>query len=422
MGSPEELRKPLEINFVEKRERPLEGKIALITGSSRDIGAGIAVALAIEGVSVIGNYREKERRASDVNLAVRSKGGRIESVRADITNPDEREKLGLVLNESFGGKLDYLILNTSGNQQTARQVCVEANNGLADEFLSRMNEGGKIVLMQSIPARFAAQLRGLGKMPEFYDPIADAKHEGEQSLRKRIPEFREKGVSLIVVCPPEVSDSSNMRVFQRRDKSISEKHAEISDMLGVPKTVTINDVGQKVSELLKRKVLPRGYVELFGNILDARSILSQWYGDNAIFVDTLEITDEKHGVGRMIVAKEYARGHFNERVGEEVLPGHLMYEASAQTLGLIALGGKVVGDSIPMLQGVNGPIKYGKVARPGEGLKIHGEIVELASRGTKIGFVGNIIIKNMREEMVAEISGLKAVVVDKDIARRALRG
>lgn len=415
MRSPEELRRLSETSFTETRERPLEGKVALITGSSRDIGAGIAIALAREGVQIIGNYREKGKRAEEVRQAIEKIGVYADFVQADITVPQDRERFGKALDESFGVKLDYLILNTSGNRETARQVCVEANSALVHEFLPRMNEGGKIILMQSVAGHLASQLRGLNKIPSFYDPIAEAKYEGEQLLRLRIPEFQEKNVSFILICPPEVEDTSNMRIFKRLDKSVSEKHAEISDMLGVPKTVTVRDVGQKVADLLKRKDLPMGYVELFSNVLDARSILSEWYGDNAIFVDTLEMVDENHGIGRMIIAKEYTRGHFNDKVGEEVMPGHLMAEAAAQTLGLVYLGGKADVNSMPLLEGYT--INLTKVAKPGDGLKIYPEITERTRRG----FVGNANIVDMKDEKVAEVSGLKAVVVGKDIARRLLR-
>jgi 3-oxoacyl-[acyl-carrier protein] reductase len=415
MSSPESIKPPfLRENSLENRERLLSGKVALVTGGSRDIGAGITTVLALEGVQVLGSYREKERRISEVNLAIRRSGGRVVSAQADITIPQDREKLHNALEGSFGKRLDYLILNTSGNQQTARQVCVEANSVLVDEFLPNMNEDGRIVLMQSVAGHLAPQLRGLDKIPEFYEEIAAAKYEGEQRLRSRTKEIEEKGVSLVVVCPPEVEDTSNARLFRRQDSKMSEKQAEISEIFGIQSAVTTRDVGRKIAELLKRKDLLSGYVELFGNVLDARSIMSQWYGDNAILVDTLEIADENHGTGRMIVAKDYTRGHFNEKVGMEVLPGHIMIESAAQTLGLIALNGKVDDNSIPLFQEVNA--KFLKSVRPGEGLKISAEVTERTRRG----FTGNVEIVKINDEKVAEISGLKAMIVSKDIAMRLL--
>jgi NAD(P)-dependent dehydrogenase (short-subunit alcohol dehydrogenase family) len=98
---------------IENKERPLAGKTALITGSSRDIGAEIAKALAKEGVNIIGNYREKQKRAGGVQQAISALGVKSEFVQADITVEGDRKKLKDTLLNSFGGKLDFLILNAS---------------------------------------------------------------------------------------------------------------------------------------------------------------------------------------------------------------------------------------------------------------------------------------------------------------------
>ncbi len=248
------------------KEIDLSGKVALITGSSRDIGAEIAIALAGKGVNIVGNYREKQKRANDVQGILNSFGVKSEFVQADITIENDRKKLYETVKNSFGGKLDCLVLNASGK---STDVNVTAANALIDKFLPFMPIGSTIVLMQSIPGHFETQLDGLYVNPEFYRPIAKAKHAGEQSIRSRMKEFKEKGVNFIVICPPEVSDTSNMKVFTRYDPLISKKFTEISNMLGLPITVTKKQVGEKIAELLKRKDLPMGYVEFFGNTIDA---------------------------------------------------------------------------------------------------------------------------------------------------------
>jgi len=257
-------RQPAGQGNLENRERPLVGKVALITGSSRDIGAEIAKALAIEGVNIVGNYRNKNRRADEVQETIRSFGVTSEFVQADITNKDDRKKLIETAENLFGGKLDILVLNASG---PSRDINVTAANSLVDMFLPIMPRGSTIVLMQSVPGHFEPQLNELNVIPEFYRPIAKAKYEGEESLRSRLEEFKENGISFIVVCPPEVADTANMKVFKYRYGAlISNKQAKISGMLGLPSAVTKEQVGKKVAELLKRKDLPMGYVEFFGLI------------------------------------------------------------------------------------------------------------------------------------------------------------
>lgn len=401
-----------EVQPTENRERQLAGKIALITGSSRDIGASIAITLAKEGVNIIGNYREKKKRADAVENQISRLGFRSEFVEADITDEQDREKLKKTV-ESFGGNLDFLVLNASGKTADTN---VTAANALVDILLPEMKKGGKIVLMQSVPGHFQRELSNLrGIMPDFYIPIALSKYEGEQSLKTRIKEFDKKGISLIVVCPPEVSDTFNMRLFQRMDPQVSAKHARISDLLGISRTVTKDEVSKKVAELLKREDLPIGHVELFGNTIDARSILSLWYGYDAIFVDTLEQIDETKGIGRLIISMSHTLGHFKKDVGIYLFPGHLMIEACAQTLGLIALRGKIAQESMPIFHGVE-RIKFLKTAKPGDVLQIHGEISESSKRG----FSGNAKILNQRNLEIAVINGIRASILKFEVAKRIL--
>lgn len=399
-------------NIPENRERPLAGKVALITGASRDIGAETAKALGQEGINIVGCYREKAKRADQIQNTLNFLGIKSEFVQADITIESDRTKLGEAVGK-LGGKLDFLVLNASG---VSTDINVIAANALIDQFLPIMSKDSTIVLMQSVPGHFEPQLEELYVTPEFYRPIAKAKYAGEQSVRARINEFKEKDINFIVICPPEVPDTNNMKVFARFDPDISKKHTDISNMLGLPTTTTKEVIGKKIVELLKRKDLPMGYTELFSNTIDARGILSAWYGDEATFVDTLEILDEKSGIGRLIITKEHTRGHFNDQVGIFVLPGHKMIEASAQVLGILALGGKITNDTMPLFQEIKGPVKFLKTVFPSDILRIQATIVET----TKRGFIGNVRILNQKEEAVTEINGLEAIIVRKEVAKRLM--
>ena len=63
----------------------LKGRIALVTGGSRGIGAAVALALAGAGAAVAVNYRERAAEADAVVAAIKSKGGRAIAVTADVS-------------------------------------------------------------------------------------------------------------------------------------------------------------------------------------------------------------------------------------------------------------------------------------------------------------------------------------------------
>lgn len=244
---------------LENRERPLAGKVALITGSSRGIGAAIALKLAEEGVNIIENHREKQKRADVVLSEINPLGIKTISVQADITNADERKKLEEAVVNSFDGRLDFLVLNASGPE---RDINVTAANALVDIFLPALSRNkGTIILLQSVPGHFQDKIES-SIMPEKYAPVAKAKFEGEQSLRKRMREFEEKNVSFIVICPPLVDNTSAPAYFERSDPHFKEKNAKISEIYGLPETVTKEEVGAKVAEVLK-KGFPTGHTEFF---------------------------------------------------------------------------------------------------------------------------------------------------------------
>ena len=88
----------------------LDGKVALVTGASRGVGAAIAKVLADEGAAVVVNYRKSEELAEEVAGSIRGRGGRALALRADVT--DEAAVVGMV-EKAAGerGPVDILVNN-----------------------------------------------------------------------------------------------------------------------------------------------------------------------------------------------------------------------------------------------------------------------------------------------------------------------
>lgn len=71
----------------------LTGKVAVVTGSSKGIGAGVAKQMAAEGASVVVNYSTSEESAEKVVGEIVSKGGKAVSVQADVSKDGDVTRL-----------------------------------------------------------------------------------------------------------------------------------------------------------------------------------------------------------------------------------------------------------------------------------------------------------------------------------------
>src|SRR6202522_2542956 len=88
----------------------LSEKVAIVTGASKGIGAGIAAALGAEGASVAVNYSSDREGAERVAQAIADNGGKAIAVGADVSKASDVARLFKEVDSAFG-RLDVLVNN-----------------------------------------------------------------------------------------------------------------------------------------------------------------------------------------------------------------------------------------------------------------------------------------------------------------------
>lgn len=95
---------------MDPKAHPLSGKVALVTGASRGIGAAAAKRLAQWGASVVINYLQNRDRALEVLKEVEKAGGKGMILQADVTQRKQVEEMARAVREKFAG-VDVLVNN-----------------------------------------------------------------------------------------------------------------------------------------------------------------------------------------------------------------------------------------------------------------------------------------------------------------------
>src|SRR3989442_11910708 len=90
--------------------KKLEGKVAVVTGASKGIGAAIATHLAAEGAAVVVNYSTSKTGADRVVSEIAKKGGKAIAVQANVARQEDVRRLFAETKKAFG-KLDILVNN-----------------------------------------------------------------------------------------------------------------------------------------------------------------------------------------------------------------------------------------------------------------------------------------------------------------------
>ena len=95
----------------------LKNKVAIVTGGSRGIGRAIATTLAAAGATVVVNYKGNQSAADEVVRAIEAAEGQALAIQADISKPDEVERLFKTALDRYG-KIDILVNNAGITRDT----------------------------------------------------------------------------------------------------------------------------------------------------------------------------------------------------------------------------------------------------------------------------------------------------------------
>jgi 3-oxoacyl-[acyl-carrier protein] reductase len=145
----------------------LKGKVAVVTGASKGIGASIATHLAAEGASVVVNFASSRQGADKVVNEIAKAGGKAKAVQANVANHDDVKRLFDETLKAFG-RVDVLV-NNAGIYEFAPLEEVTADHyhkqfdlnvlGLlfaTQEAVKHMGpEGGSIVNISSVVSTYA---------------------------------------------------------------------------------------------------------------------------------------------------------------------------------------------------------------------------------------------------------------------------
>ncbi|WP_394940853.1 SDR family oxidoreductase [Psychromicrobium sp. YIM B11713] len=237
----------------------LKGKTAIITGSSRGIGADVAKFLAAEGASVVVNYRQKAPRATKVVAEIEAAGGKAIAVGADLTTADGVQALVDAAVSTFGS-LDVLVLNASGGMETsmgedyALRLNRDAQVSMLKAASAVLPAGSRVVFVTSHQAHFINTVATM----DAYEPVARSKRAGEDALRELIPELEAKGISFVVVSGDMIEGTITATLLDRAQPgAIEARRSEAG------KLYTVSEFAAEVAKAVTADVLT-GHTEYVG--------------------------------------------------------------------------------------------------------------------------------------------------------------
>jgi NAD(P)-dependent dehydrogenase (short-subunit alcohol dehydrogenase family) len=241
----------------------LEGKRALVTGSSRGIGADTAGYLAAAGARVVINFRNKEKRAVQLAEKIEAAGGTAITIGADLTDAASVAAMFDTVAAQWGG-LDILVLNASGGMESgmaedyAMQLNRDAQLNLLTTAIPLLGRGSRVVFVTSHQAHF---IKTVETMPEYL-PVALSKRAGEDALRALIPQLDAAGIEFVVVSGDMIEGTITATLLERANPGAIGARKEAAGRL--------YNVGEFAAEIAQAAVdpVPADHTRYVGDVSD----------------------------------------------------------------------------------------------------------------------------------------------------------
>lgn len=213
-------------------ENQLLGKVALVTGSSRGIGADTVSYFAEAGAKVVVNYRNKEARALKIIEGIKLAGGEAIAFGADLTDAAMVEAMFEATVQAFG-KIDILVMNASGGMEAgmeadyAMRLNRDAQVHLLKTALNYLSETARVVFVTSHQAHFIHNTPTM----QNYAPVAYSKRAGEDALREMIPQLQARGIGFVVVSGDMIEGTITASLLERSNPGAIESRRESAGKL-----------------------------------------------------------------------------------------------------------------------------------------------------------------------------------------------
>lgn len=434
----------------EKRELPLAGKVVVVTGGTRGIGAEMSIALAKLGAIIVAPHRDigKEGRAQSLVQKVIDEGGEMSAPVIDITKAKDRQRLFDFVKEKYG-KVDILIHNAAGGlEQWATPEYANEINAVAKAELTKLfaslledKEGEKKIVVD-VPSIWSMFYKrpGLKHKIKGYDIVAKSKRTGDKAVQDTLIDINAGRINKVMfarICGHAIPGTPTIDYYSRRYKkdmaaiqktAIGGKLPTTVNMAEAAVKIATGDfengytefVGIPVSDKEQTKKTLKAYNdntrfvdwELFADNRNAYAFFTPLenhttdpftFERGAVLIENIVYPNENQTDGNLEITTFHTDGHFTEEIGVSLFPGHLQVAAADRVLKA-AVEDKLPENKMARLRKI-GQITFDQMVVPKDTLNIHTEITDLKDKsatGTAVMQVNGVRTSSV-SDMIYEI-------------------